>query len=1098
MPSTRFDEQASLQVIDQATWRLWNSGSYSFQFENFFHPFVGKLIQQLNAATGDPIAALCDPAFLAQTEDFFTSEYQSLSSNVTLSASPKAIDLEQDLPYANYNWELLFHLPVAVAVHLSQNQRFAEAEKWFHYVFDPTSTDPEALGPARFWKFLGFRQEGKPPDVGQLIEELSSTVSDPAGVQSLLASLAASINTPFSPFAVARTRPASFQYYVVMAYLDNLIAWGDSLFSQMTIETVNEATLCYVLAANLLGPRPEQVPALGVKQPKSYNELRAAGLDALGDALVELEGQFPLNIVAPTGGGGDSSPLFGIGRTLYFCVPANTKLLGYWDTVEDRLIKIRNCENIHGQIQLMPLFDPPLDPGMLVKAATAGLDLAQVVSGLNQPTSPLRTVWLIQKALELANEVRGLGSNLLAALEKQDAEHLASMRQTHEVSLATFMQNVRLVQWNEAKAATEGLLRTRANALERYTYYLRLLDSAPDPTTAPPTFAVDHETPVAPFDSPITEDTFDNAYQELVGQYDLPMTTIAYSKLPLAAGNSPATQSGASGIGSLYLTRAEDNELNNQMPTARDEKETAGTLEMVASGQMVLPALFVDLHYWGVGGHGSLFEGLNLASATRAVAEHYRTSAGLAMDQGAMSARAAGYQRRADEWVFQANSAARELQQIGRQLLTSILTEQAAQAEYESAKQSLADSSEVSEFMQTKFTNEQLYGWLQGQLSNLYYQYYRLALDLGRKAEQTMKFELMRPEIDANTYVQSNYWNTGYQGLTSGEALTLDLRRMEGDYHTYNTREIELTRHISLRQLDPLALLELKITGACSLSIPEWLFDRDCPGHYMRRIKTVAVSIPSVVGPYTSVNCTLTLESSSIRVSPVAGARYARKTDGDDTRFVDNFSSTQSIVTSGAMVDSGMFETNLRDERFLPFEGSGAISSWKLALPPIAGFDYSTITDLVLHVRYTARDAGQALAAPATTALEQLPPKVAGDPTPTLALLLDLRHDFPDEWYAFTTDPTKFTMVLSTDRFPYFLHGATFTLAGLTLYSNADGSVETVTPSAIDTAQLASVGNALNAAGSAQVTIAVDADVAAVLRPDAREAYAIVTFSAHR
>ena len=46
-----------------------------------------------------------------------------------------------------------------------------------------------------------------------------------------------------------------------MKYLDNLIAWGDSLFSQMTIETVNEATLCYALAANLLGPAAAEDPA---------------------------------------------------------------------------------------------------------------------------------------------------------------------------------------------------------------------------------------------------------------------------------------------------------------------------------------------------------------------------------------------------------------------------------------------------------------------------------------------------------------------------------------------------------------------------------------------------------------------------------------------------------------------------------------------------------------------------------------------------------------------------------------------------------------------------------------------------------------------
>jgi hypothetical protein len=63
--------------------------------------------------------------------------------------------------------------------------------------------------------------------------------------------------------------------------------------------------------------------------------------------LVELQGQFPFNLAAPnsgTGGNtGDSSALFGIGRTLYFCIPRNDKLLSYWDNVADRLFKIRHC-----------------------------------------------------------------------------------------------------------------------------------------------------------------------------------------------------------------------------------------------------------------------------------------------------------------------------------------------------------------------------------------------------------------------------------------------------------------------------------------------------------------------------------------------------------------------------------------------------------------------------------------------------------------------------------------------------------------------------------------------------------------------------------
>lgn len=97
--------------------------------------------------------------------------------------------------------------------------------------------------------------------------------------------------------------------------------------------------------------------------------------------------------------------------------------------------------------------------------------------------------------------------------------------------------------------------------------------------------------------------------------------------------------------------------------------------------------------------------------------------------------------------------------------------------------------------------------------------------------------------------------------------------------------------------LDPLALLTLRLTGSCSVTVPEWLFDRDCPGHYMRRIKIVSLSIPSVVGSFTSINCTLSLQSSNLRVSPsLNGGVYARDTTQDDARFVDYFGGAESIV----------------------------------------------------------------------------------------------------------------------------------------------------------------------------------------------------------
>ncbi|MGH9960056.1 MAG: hypothetical protein ACREBC_23525 [Pyrinomonadaceae bacterium] len=63
----------------------------------------------------------------------------------------------------------------------------------------------------------------------------------------------------------------------------------------------------------------------------------------------------------------------------------------------------------------------------------------------------------------------------------------------------------------------------------------------------------------------------------------------------------------------------------------------------------------------------------------------------------------------------------------------------------------------------------------------------------------------------------------------------------------------------------------------------------DGPGHYFRRIKSLAVSIPCVVGPYTSVNCTLTLLKSAIRKnSLVREGSYVRE-GAEDDRFSDHF-----------------------------------------------------------------------------------------------------------------------------------------------------------------------------------------------------------------
>jgi hypothetical protein len=169
---------------------------------------------------------------------------------------------------------------------------------------------------------------------------------------------------------------------------------------------------------------------------------------------------------------------------------------------------------------------------------------------------------------------------------------------------------------------------------------------------------------------------------------------------------------------------------------------------------------------------------------------------------------------------------------------------------------------------------------------------------------------------------------------------------------------------------------------------------------------------------------------------PGESASRGGRAGSEDTRFSDYYGTIQQVVTSTANNDSGLFETNLRDERFLPFEGAGAISTWKLELPAeFRQFDYNTISDVILHMRYTARQAGGLLGHGAVAAIQEM---VEDAKTSGLALLLSLPHEFPSEWAKFITAPgstAKFEATVKRDYFPYLTQGKDITLRDVRLYA---------------------------------------------------------------
>ena len=195
----------------------------------------------------------------------------------------------------------------------------------------------------------------------------------------------------------------------------------------------------------------------------------------------------------------------------------------------------------------------------------------------------------------------------------------------------------------------------------------------------------------------------------------------------------------------------------------------------------------------------------------------------------------------------------------------------------------------------------------------------------------------------------------------------------------------------------------------------------------MRRIKTASVTVPAIVGPYTSVNCTLTLLTNKTRVKAVVGDSYGQRLDTEDDRFVSNFTSIQSVATSSGQNDSGLFELNFRDERYLPFEGAGAVSHWRFELPrETNAFDIDKVSDVVLTLKYMAREGGVLLR---NAARESLLTTWADSNVLAHSRLISLRHEFPNEWARFCTpsDATapkqEFTLELPMERFAYRFRG---------------------------------------------------------------------------
>ncbi|WP_437990437.1 neuraminidase-like domain-containing protein [Sorangium sp. So ce145] len=878
------------------------------------------------------------------------------------------IEFGYGTPFGIYNWELFFHLPMLIAGRLSQDLKFEDAMKWHHYVFDPkqeltryenTKRWVEGLPVGcRYWNFLPFFANKDATDSLSATLGLNKALSA-YDRQELTALIDDWRSNPFNPHLIARQRLVAYQKFVVMKYLDNLIAWADQLFRLDTIESINQATQLYILAAELLGDRPEEVEPLTGEPKYTYRDLKARGVDGFSNAIVDVEYRLVSNSehlkqtkLDPEGSAAASIKSLSL-KTFYFCVPRNERLDRYWDTVQDRLFKIRNSMNIDGVKRQLKLFEPPIDPALLVRAAAAGLDLGSALVQLNAPMPCYRFGTWIQRAVDLASELKGFGAALLAALEKKDAEELQLLRQGHEIKMLELVRRTRQTQIAEAEENIRALELSRALAEERHTEYrTRSRISKTEKTQ---------------------------------------ISTTEWSNL-LEVGQGTFHT-----LGGLFAT----------VPDA--DAGVVGPFPLINVNTKIGTAFVTTMN--------------SIASALGAAASWTRGRANLAGIN-------AGHERRWEEWKLQERLARKEIDQINQQIVAAQIRRDIAQRELENHEAQMEHAEEVRELLQEKFTNRDLYQWMVRELSRTHQQVYKLAHDVAKLAERTFQFEL---GVEGASFIQFGYFDSLRQGLLAGEKLVLDLKRMEVAYLERNKREFEIQKPISLAAINPAALQDLRERGACEFELPEVLFDLDHPGQYFRRIRAVRLTIPCVTGPHTSVSAKLTLLGSAIRKQSTANPAAYAYTGYDDPRFVHDLVGIQSIATSSAQSDAGLFELSFRDERYLPFEGAGVVSRWRLELPTAyPQFDHNTISDVVMQLSYTARDGGGTLKDGAEAAivagLNRIL-KVVSEPETGLVRALSLRKEFPDVFHRLLVNPGEpVDVTLLPEHFPFVIRRARMTL----------------------------------------------------------------------
>lgn len=776
---------------------------------------------------------------------------------------------------AMYNWELFFYVPMLIAEKMIAEQSYEEALLWLQLVFDPrerysayekTKHFIHALPKgARYWKFLPFFAN---KDADKSVLEMLGlpTKRDKLPDRSALSSLVDKWkNDPFNPHLIARYRNVAYQKYVVMKYLDVLIGWGDQEFEKDTTESVNLAIQFYVLAAELLGPKNPDAPEPEAESPLTANDLLSK-TDDLGNAFIEYENYAlvgksrakTLSIRAMDAKARRTGNI--VESMFYFSVPRNDTLFSYWDTIADRLYKIRNSLNIQGVKRTLALFAPPIDPGLMVKAQAMGLSIDSILSSSEAKLPIYRFRVIVKLAVDMAKDACQMGRDLLGILEKQDAEQLQVFKAKCDKAVVA-----------ESKAVHEMEVKS------------------------------------------------------------LEAEKVRLEEKKTAKQNTSKKQK------AMHLVSMAEKKYQKLMEKVAKIQETVEKVRNIASATFKIP----DFKYGSVinafGGPRFDIEslgGTKLAENLVSAAESYAARFAQRQLDAAKTKLQAELERRKKEWLLEDEEADAEVVEVEKEEVVNEIKTQQVEKKHQSIEREVLRSEQMYDVLSEKFTNDELYNWLEKELGTVYRQYVKLLTDVALMAEKAYHFEIDGKIVVDHEFISKTYWDGLRKGLLAPERILLDLRRMEKAYLENDVHEMEITKSIRLSSLtyDQIPCLEtLKDNGTCIFELPELLFNDDFANHTFRRIRNVWIKVETNTNIDAFVNVELTLLESKL----------AGKIDD----------ASESYASSMVNLNTDEYFKGFEVKRHL-FEGRGVESKWRLSVTGASG---TQIRDVVIYLAYTAR-----------------------------------------------------------------------------------------------------------------------------------------------